>query len=63
MEIKRLKDEIKAKNKQIDLLEKQIADSFIISDKLDQSGVSQVCSQLTPPFLFHVLSVNLVNAV
>ncbi|KAK4256253.1 hypothetical protein QN277_009140 [Acacia crassicarpa] len=40
-EIKRLKDEMKDKNKQIDLLEKQIADSFITSDKMDQSGVSQ----------------------
>ncbi|KAF7818930.1 kinesin-like protein KIN-7K, chloroplastic isoform X1 [Senna tora] len=41
VEIKRLKDEIKAKNEQINLLEKQIADSFIASDKIDQSGVSQ----------------------
>ncbi|KAI9077289.1 hypothetical protein K1719_040733 [Acacia pycnantha] len=45
-EIKRLKDEMKAKNKQIDLLEKQIADSFITSDKIDQSAVSRTVEEL-----------------
>ncbi|KAI4348804.1 hypothetical protein L6164_009481 [Bauhinia variegata] len=40
-EMKKLKDEIKAKNEQIDLLEKKIADSITAPDKMDQSGVSQ----------------------
>ncbi|KAE9593911.1 hypothetical protein Lal_00016921 [Lupinus albus] len=39
-EIKRLKDEIKAKSEQIDLLEKQISRSLTASDNMDQSGVS-----------------------
>ncbi|KAI4300663.1 hypothetical protein L6164_034014 [Bauhinia variegata] len=40
-EIEKLKDEIKVKNEQIDLLEKKIADSVIATDKMNQSGVSQ----------------------
>ncbi|OIV95465.1 hypothetical protein TanjilG_06927 [Lupinus angustifolius] len=40
-EITRLKDEIKAKSEQIDLLEKQISRSLTASDNMDQSGVSQ----------------------
>jgi len=39
-----LKDEITAKSEQIDLLEKQISNSFIASDKTEQSGALQVCS-------------------
>ncbi|CAL0302512.1 unnamed protein product [Lupinus luteus] len=39
-EIKRLKDEIKAKSEQIDMLEKQISRSLTASDNMDQSGVS-----------------------
>ncbi|TKY53239.1 Kinesin-related protein 11 [Spatholobus suberectus] len=46
VEMERLKDEIKAKKEQIDLLEKQIADSFIASDKLDESGVSLTLTEL-----------------
>ncbi|XP_054809038.1 kinesin-like protein KIN-7K, chloroplastic [Prosopis cineraria] len=46
VEMKRLKDEIKAKNEQIDLLEKQIAASFITLDKMDQSGVSHTVEEL-----------------
>jgi len=42
--MERLKDEIKAKKEQINFLQKQIADSFTASDKLDESGVSLVCS-------------------
>ncbi|KAE9598299.1 hypothetical protein Lal_00003970 [Lupinus albus] len=40
VEIRRLKDEIKAKKDQIELLEKQISSSSIASDDMDQSGVS-----------------------
>ncbi|KAK7396319.1 hypothetical protein VNO78_17237 [Psophocarpus tetragonolobus] len=40
VEMKRLKDEITAKNEQIDLLEKQISNSFIASDKTEHSGAS-----------------------
>ncbi|RDX80503.1 Kinesin-like protein KIN-7D, chloroplastic, partial [Mucuna pruriens] len=40
VEMERLKDDIKAKKEQIDLLEKQLADSFLASDKLNESGVS-----------------------
>lgn len=39
-----LKDEITAKSEQIDLLEKQISNSFIASDKTEESGALQVCS-------------------
>ncbi|XP_020202925.1 kinesin-like protein KIN-7K, chloroplastic isoform X2 [Cajanus cajan] len=46
VDIERLKDEIKAKKEQIVLLEKQIADSFIASDKLDESGVSLTLTEL-----------------
>ncbi|RDX83540.1 Kinesin-like protein KIN-7K, chloroplastic, partial [Mucuna pruriens] len=42
VEMKRLKDEITAKNEQIELLEKQISNSFIASDKTEQSGALQV---------------------
>lgn len=43
MEMRKLKDEIKAKNGQIALLEKKIAESFIVSpNKLDQLEISQV---------------------
>ncbi|KAL6273178.1 hypothetical protein ACE6H2_023870 [Prunus campanulata] len=42
MEMRKLKDEIKAKNEQIALLEKKIAESFIVSpNKLDQLEISQ----------------------
>jgi len=41
--MKRLKDEIKEKSEQIDLLEKQMSNYFIASEQTDQSGVSQVC--------------------
>ncbi|XP_052118914.1 kinesin-like protein KIN-7K, chloroplastic [Arachis duranensis] len=44
VEMKKLKDEIKAKSEQIDLLEKQISNSVVVSDKMDQSGISQVHS-------------------
>ncbi|KAF1870075.1 hypothetical protein Lal_00017655 [Lupinus albus] len=44
VEIKRLKDEIKAKSEQIGLLEKQISRSLTASINKDQSGVSQVKS-------------------
>ncbi|MED6130449.1 Kinesin-like protein KIN-7K, chloroplastic [Stylosanthes scabra] len=46
VEMKKLKDEIKAKSEQIDLLEKQISNSVIVSDKMDQSGMSQTVSEL-----------------
>lgn len=42
--MERLKDEIRAKKEQINFLQKQIADSIIASDKLDESKVSPVCS-------------------
>ncbi|KAG5133491.1 hypothetical protein JHK82_024679 [Glycine max] len=42
VEMERLKDEIKAKKEQIDLLERKIADSFIVKNKLDESGVSLI---------------------
>ncbi|TKY62515.1 Kinesin-related protein 11 [Spatholobus suberectus] len=41
VEMKRLKDEITAKSEQIDFLEKQISNSFIASDKTEQSGALQ----------------------
>ncbi|XP_073221723.1 kinesin-like protein KIN-7K, chloroplastic isoform X2 [Cicer arietinum] len=41
VEVKRLKDEIKEKREQMDLLEKQMSNYFIASDQTDQSGVSQ----------------------
>lgn len=59
VEIKRLKDEIKAKSEQIDFLEKQISHSLISSDDMDQSGVSQVCSLYIIVALFHLLVVRL----
>ena len=43
VELKWVNDEIQAKNEQIDLLEKQTANSFIASNTTDQPGVSQVC--------------------
>ncbi|XLS61094.1 hypothetical protein HN51_015322 [Arachis hypogaea] len=46
VEMKKLKDEIKAKSEQIDLLEKQISNSVVVSDKMDQSGISQTVSEL-----------------
>ncbi|KAG5072300.1 hypothetical protein JHK86_007511 [Glycine max] len=42
VEMKKLKDEITAKSEQIDLLEKQISNSFIASDKTEHSGALQV---------------------
>lgn len=43
MEIRKLKDEIKAKNEQIALLEKKIAESSIVSPaKMDQMEISHV---------------------
>ncbi|KAK7336673.1 hypothetical protein VNO77_17219 [Canavalia gladiata] len=46
VEMKRLKDEIKAKSDQIDLLEKQISNSFIASDKTEPSGASLTVAEL-----------------
>ncbi|KAG4388119.1 hypothetical protein GLYMA_09G108000v4 [Glycine max] len=46
VEMERLKDEIKAKKEQIDLLERKIADSFIVKNKLDESGVSLSLTEL-----------------
>ncbi|WJX84102.1 Kinesin-like protein KIN-7K, chloroplastic [Trifolium repens] len=45
-EMKRLKDEIKEKSEQIDLLEKQMSNYFIASEQTDQSGVSQAVAEL-----------------
>ncbi|KAG4927982.1 hypothetical protein JHK84_053544 [Glycine max] len=42
VEMKMLKDEITAKSEQIDLLEKHISNSFIASDKTEESGALQV---------------------
>lgn len=53
--MERLKDEIKAKKEQIDLLERKIADSFIVKNKLDESGVSLVCSLDVIVPLFHLV--------
>ncbi|KAG4991182.1 hypothetical protein JHK87_024639 [Glycine soja] len=55
VEMERLKDEIKAKKEQIDLLERKIADSFIVKNKLDESGVSLVCSLDVIVPLFHLV--------
>ncbi|XP_020211244.1 kinesin-like protein KIN-7K, chloroplastic isoform X2 [Cajanus cajan] len=46
VEMKRLKDEITTKNEQIDLLEKQISNSFIASDKTEKSGALQTVAEL-----------------
>ncbi|XP_068494225.1 kinesin-like protein KIN-7K, chloroplastic isoform X3 [Phaseolus vulgaris] len=47
VEMERLKDEIKAKKEQINFLQKQIADSFIASNKLDESGnLAELLTQL-----------------
>ncbi|RZC25396.1 kinesin-like protein KIN-7K, chloroplastic isoform X1 [Glycine soja] len=46
VEMERLKDEIKSKKEQIDLLERKIADSFIAKNKLDKSGVSLSLTEL-----------------
>ncbi|XP_057450431.1 kinesin-like protein KIN-7K, chloroplastic isoform X2 [Lotus japonicus] len=46
VEMKRLKDEIKSKNEQIDLLEKRISSHSFASDKTDQSGVSHTVAEL-----------------
>ncbi|KAK7285449.1 hypothetical protein RJT34_20222 [Clitoria ternatea] len=46
VEIKRLKDEMKVKSDQIDLLEKQISNSFDASDRTEQSGASQTVTEL-----------------
>ncbi|XP_027935876.1 kinesin-like protein KIN-7K, chloroplastic isoform X2 [Vigna unguiculata] len=47
VEMERLKDEIKAKKEQINFLQKQIADSIIASDKLDESGnLTELMTQL-----------------
>ncbi|KAJ0027226.1 hypothetical protein Pint_36377 [Pistacia integerrima] len=47
VEIKKLKDEIKGKNKQISLLEKQIADSIMAShNTMDNAEVSQSIAEL-----------------
>ena len=43
--MKRLSDEIREKNEQIALIEKQIADSIMVShNKMDKSEISQVSS-------------------
>lgn len=57
VEMKRLKDEIKEKNEQIDLLEKQMSNYFIPSDNTEQSGVSQVCSLHIIVAFFHLFIV------
>ncbi|XP_052730565.1 kinesin-like protein KIN-7K, chloroplastic isoform X5 [Vigna angularis] len=47
VEMERLKDEIRAKKEQINFLQKQIADSIIASDKLDESGnLTELMTQL-----------------
>ncbi|XP_062002662.1 kinesin-like protein KIN-7K, chloroplastic isoform X1 [Rosa rugosa] len=47
MEMRKLKDEIKAKNEQIALLEKKIADSLIVSPtKMDQIEISQSIAEV-----------------
>ncbi|ESW34346.1 hypothetical protein PHAVU_001G144600 [Phaseolus vulgaris] len=46
VEMENLKDEITAKSEQIDLLEKQISNSFIASDKTEQSGALQTVADL-----------------
>ncbi|XVF75947.1 hypothetical protein PTKIN_Ptkin13bG0228200 [Pterospermum kingtungense] len=47
LEMKKLSDEIKGKNEQIALLEKQIADSIMVSHKkLDKSEISQYIADL-----------------
>ncbi|KOM38863.1 hypothetical protein LR48_Vigan03g224500 [Vigna angularis] len=46
VEMENLKDEITAKSEQIDLLEKQISNSFIASDKTEQSGALQTVAEL-----------------
>ncbi|WVZ08921.1 hypothetical protein V8G54_022267 [Vigna mungo] len=46
VEMENLKDEITAKREQIDLLEKQISNSFIASDKIEQSGALQTVAEL-----------------
>ncbi|CAJ1907718.1 unnamed protein product [Sphenostylis stenocarpa] len=46
VEMKNLKDEITAKSEQIDLLEKQISNSFVASDKTEQSGALQTVAEL-----------------
>lgn len=56
--MKKLKDEMKFKNEQINLLEKRISDSFVASEKIDRSGVSLVYSADNIASLFHVLVVN-----
>lgn len=59
--MKRLKDEIKEKSDQIDLLEKQMSNYFIASEQTDQSGVSQVCSLDIIVALFHLIAVQLIT--
>ncbi|XP_014513616.1 kinesin-like protein KIN-7K, chloroplastic isoform X1 [Vigna radiata var. radiata] len=47
VEMERLKDEIRAKKEQINFLQKQIADSIIASDKLDESkNLTELMTQL-----------------
>ncbi|KAK7378282.1 hypothetical protein VNO80_03721 [Phaseolus coccineus] len=46
VDMENLKDEITAKSEQIDLLEKQISNSFIASDKTEQSGALQTVADL-----------------
>lgn len=44
VEMRKLNDEIKVKNEQISLLEKQIADSIVAShNKMNKMELSQVC--------------------
>ena len=64
VEMERLKDEIKSKKEQIDLLERKIADSFIAKNKLDKSGVSLVCSRdiIVQSFSQFVLSPSHANS-
>lgn len=58
-----MKDEIKSKNEQIDLLEKRISSHSFASDKTDQSGVSHVCSLDITVALFICLHSKLILVV
>ena len=60
VEMRKLNDEIKGKNEQIALLEKQIADSIAAShNKMDKLEISQVSSLFTFLYkLYRVLASN-----
>lgn len=65
VEMKKLNDEIKVKNEQIDLLEKQIADSIVAShDKMGKHEVSQVsCTFLQMFRLFYGFADNIMLCI